>query len=319
MLTLPDIKAKQVLFIMTDAEENRLQFKNQNIAFYKKGELADQISSHQVLIVFIIGDVSLTSVLIKKCRQLGVSLILMKSNFEVYASILASAEGNYLLRSRQYQMTKQKELHFSKLIVKNKLINQLRLLRKNKLITAKEYEIRRDEIINKLEKTKSDKQILGIEGSRSKDFFVLYFKDYNWYKRLPRTKVDINNYLMDIGYTFLFNFIDALVNLYGFDSYKGFYHLLFFQRKSLACDLMEPFRCLIDQQIVKSFNLKQINVKDFEFKNERYFLPFDKQQKYIKFFLACLMDNKEEIFSYVRKFYYCVINDSADYPFFKVK
>ena len=52
---------------------------------------------------------------------------------------------------------------------------------------------------------------------------------------------------MDIGYTYLFNFIDALLRLYGFDTYLGFYHKEFYQRKSLVCDVVEPFRCIIDK------------------------------------------------------------------------
>ena len=58
-----------------------------------------------------------------------------------------------------------------------------------------------------------------------------------------------------------FNCMDSLLRLYGFDTYKGFYHKLFFQRKSLACDVMEPFRCVIDKQILKAFNLGQIDEK----------------------------------------------------------
>lgn len=72
---------------------------------------------------------------------------------------------------------------------------------------------------------------------------------------MPRTRADIPNLLMDIGYTFIYNFVEANLNLYGFDIYKGFYHQLFFERKSLVCDLVEPFRCLIDKQIRKMYNL----------------------------------------------------------------
>ena len=125
--------------------------------------------------------------------------------------------------------------------------------------------------------------------------------------------------LMDIGYTFLFNYFEALLALYGFDAYKGIYHKLFFQRKSLACDVMEPFRCLIDSQIVKSYNLKQINAHDFKTQQGRYFLPFDKQQKYVQMFFDCITDYKEELFNYVRQFYHCLMDDQKEYPSFLIK
>jgi CRISPR-associated protein Cas1 len=135
---------------------------------------------------------------------------------------------------------------------------------------------------------------------------------------MPRAKPDVLNILMDIGYTFLFNFIDALLRLYGFDTYKGIYHQLFFQRKSLACDLVEPFRCLIDKQILKSYHLRQIDKKDFIVKEGQVFLSYDKQQKYLQIFSECIMKDKEDVFKYIRDFYYFILNGGKKYPFFKL-
>ena len=138
---------------------------------------------------------------------------------------------------------------------------------------------------------------------------------------MPRTKVDEINILLDIGYTFLFNFIVALLLLYGFDTYKGVYHTLFFQRKSLSCDIMEPFRSIIDRQISKSFNLKQIDFADFKkTKDGSYFLSYDKQNKYLRFFSEAIMEQKEEIFVFVREYYYFIMKDGGvDFPVFKIK
>jgi len=162
------------------------------------------------------------------------------------------------------------------------------------------------------------KQLLGFEGSATKQFFQQYFAEMKWYRRLPRAKVDPTNVLMDIGYTMLFNFVDALTGLYGFDSYKGVYHTLYFQRKSLICDLVEPFRCIIDKQIVKSFHLHQIDLKDFKKQKDTYMLPYDKQRKYVTIFSQAIMDRKEDMFCFVRDYYYCVMNDTEDYPIFSI-
>ena len=151
-----------------------------------------------------------------------------------------------------------------------------------------------------------------------KNFFKQYFDKIGWYKRMPRAKTDIINVLMDLGYTMLFNFIDGLLGIYGFDTYKGFYHKLFFQRKSLVCDLVEPFRCIIDKQILKSYNLDQINKKDFKFIKGKYGISYDDQNKYLEIFAQSIMDNKEEIFSYIKNFYYFIMNNS-ELPIFKIK
>ena len=74
--------------------------------------------------------------------------------------------------------------------------------------------------------------LLGVEGNYSKYFFKTYLVPAGWRRRAPRTKEDIPNLLMDIGYTYLFNFIDSLLRLHGFDTYKGYYHKLFFDDKA---------------------------------------------------------------------------------------
>ena len=93
----------------------------------------------------------------------------------------------------------------------------------------------------------------------------VYFRKLKWERRMPRCKNDIPNLLLDIGYTYLFNFIESLLSIYGFDLYCGVHHTFFYQRKSLVCDLVEPFRCIIDQRIRKAYTLKQVNEDDFFF------------------------------------------------------
>ncbi len=51
-------------------------------------------------------------------------------------------------------------------------------------------------------------KLLGIEGNAARYFFKECFREMNWMGRFPRTKRDINNTLLDMGYTFLFHFIE---------------------------------------------------------------------------------------------------------------
>lgn len=126
---------------------------------------------------------------------------------------------------------------------------------------------------------------------------------------MPRTKLDITNLLMDIWYSFLYNFIESNLNLYGFDIYKGFYHKLFFERKSLVCDLVEPFRCIIDKQIKKMYNLSQINKDDFILSKGEYKLLLDNRNHYTRLLLNPILEYKEQIFYYVKNYYRAVIKE----------
>lgn len=292
-----------------------MQFQNDNILYKKDNQNSNRISCYKIFAIFIIGNFTMTSNMVKKCKQYGISLFLLSDNFLTYAEISSGLESNFILRDKQYKF--EKEFETAKLLVKNKITNQLWLLKeKNKAI---DYENEIAKAGEKIKNTKDEKELLGIEGNYSKNFFGEYFKMMNWIRRMPRTKFDINNVLLDIGYTFLFNFTDSLLKLYGFDTYKGFYHKLFFQRKSLACDVMEPFRCLIDRQLLKAHNLKQINRRDFKYENGQYILAFDEQRKYVKFFLEAIMENKEDIFNYVRDFYRFFVVEEKKFPVFLIK
>lgn len=315
MLSLPDFKEKQLLFVSAkDAEIEKIKFLNDNICLSKDGKIENRISCHKIFALFVMGDCSLTSVLIRNCQNYGVSLFLLKDNFLNYARILSQADGNYLLREKQYAATEDQELSAAKILVANKIENQIYLLEKAE---QSEAALWLEGIKGKIGAAANGKDLLGLEGSAGKFFFQSYFKDLEWKRRLPRTKIDTVNYLMDMGYTMLFNFIEAMLGIYGFDTYRGFYHKLFFQRKSLACDLMEPFRCLIDKQIVKSYNLGQIKPSDFKIRKGVYCLGFEEQRKYAAIFAEAIMARKEEIFCYIRDYYYSVMNDT-EFPKFKM-
>ncbi len=319
MLTLPDFKEKQILFIKAEhGVFNKIKFENDNIVFMKNDGVVNRASCHKVFAVFILGDMTITTGILREAGRLGVSIFFLKNNFNSYASVGAVADGNYLLRSAQYGLLPNKEFLISKMLVAGKIGNQIRLLEENGK-TEKSALIKINKLLKSAEKAKNSEELLGIEGNGSRIFFKEYFKELDWMRRTPRTRQDIPNFLMDIGYTILFNFIDSLLNLYGFDTYKGVYHKLFFQRKSLSCDLVEPFRCLIDRQIRKSFNLKQIDKKDFEIADGKYELSYKNSQKYSEIFMNAIMERKENIYLFVQGFYRYFMDDKKyKFPEFKI-
>lgn len=317
MLTLPDFKQKQILFIQTNSNfKNKIRFYNENIVFLKNNEVINKISCHRVFSVFVIGNLSITTELIRQSKNFGISLFFLKPNFNLYAHINSVAEGNYLLRMKQYSLNESEELNISKKILLNKIKNQLIIL-KSRNLKIRNFD---KEIFNKIRNSTSNQNLLGIEGNFSKEFFKIYFQDMDWYARMPRAKPDIPNFLLDMGYSYLFNFIDALLCLFGFDTYKGFYHKLFFQRKSLVCDIIEPFRGIIDKELLKMKNLKIINNKDFKFKDGKVVLKSYKNgMKYSINFLKAIMANKENFYKYIQGFYrYLMDGDKNNFPYFKI-
>lgn len=144
---------------------------------------------------------------------------------------------------------------------------------------------------------------MGIEGMAAKIYFKQLYKGFEWKGRQPRVKRDELNLLLDIGYTVMFNYIEAITNIYGFDIYKGILHKEFFKRKSLICDFIEPFRPIIDYKIRKAFNLFQIDKSDFTIKNGRYSLDWKCNSKYMSLFIEEIVENKIIIFNFVQAYY----------------
>ena len=62
---------------------------------------------------------------------------------------------------------------------------------------------------------------------------------------------------------------------------------------------MEPFRCLIDNQVRKAFNRGQFKESDFQIVKHEYRLKIEKNGDYYKMFYEILIDRKMEIFKYI--------------------
>lgn len=318
MISLPDFKEKQLLFIRAERGVfNKIKFQNDNIVFLKGDKVINRASCHKVFGAFVIGDITITSGLMRDGVRNGVSFFFLKDNMETYASIGAAAEGHYLLRSKQYAWNNAVEMRMTRLLVANKIKNQSRLLKERKKKTGLVADL--DATLIAVERAVTSDTLRGIEGNASRKFFEEYYGDIGWVRRAPRTKGDMHNILLDIGYSMLFNCTDSLLRLHGFDTYKGFYHKLFFQRKSLACDIMEPFRSVIEKQFLKSWNLGQVDPKDFTLVKGRYTLSYESSRKYAELFMEAIMDHKEDLYQYVHKFYRYVMNEGlVEFPEFNV-
>lgn len=295
---------------MFSSQGEKTSFKNDNIIIKdKSGNTKYQISCYRVFSLMIVGEVSITSGLIQRAKKFGFTIVLFTRGFKVYSVIGTRMEGNILLHRKQYAYDTDELANF---IVLNKLKNQkdtINLIR-NKNEANKEAVKKIDAYIDACRNYDlSKKSLLGIEGSAARVYFSQVFNNTQWQGRKPRVKNDYVNASLDIGYTILFNMVDALLQIYGFDVYYGIYHKEFYMRKSLVCDLMEPMRPIIDWTVRKAVNLKQIQKEDFEIFNNRYVLKYEHNPKYVEIFLKALLDNKNKMFLFVQNYYRCFMKN----------
>ena len=310
MLSAPDFEQKKIIVAMLSHGE-RMSFKNDNIIISGKDGIRHQSSCYRLFALFIVGHITVTSGLLQRAKKFGFSIVLMTHGLIPYGSWLAKAEGNVLLRKKQYAYDK---LDIAKHLIHNKIGQQIASLKlrrkksrelKKAIAHLKDYQaqLRTSDALNL-------QGILGIEGIASRVYFSHMFDEMNWKGRRPRVKHDIVNLLLDIGYTQLFHLMDAMLNLYGFDTYQGVYHQTFYQRKSLVCDLVEPFRSIIDLQVRKAFKLGQVHEGDFSFVNGQYRIFGEKGKPYIALLLKSLLEYKQDMFLYVQSYYRAFMKDA---------
>lgn len=318
MMSTRDFECKQIAFVFTTKGE-KISFKNDNLVISDSdGKTKHQSTCYRLFMLFICGDFCVTTGLLERATKFGFNIVFMSPNLRITKILPSKAEGNVLLRKKQYLYDKT---DIAAHVIANKIHNQNYLLKKKREKT--EFE---KETIKKLEQFEKDVQkenlsiqeIMGIEGISAKLYFQSLFKNHNWTARRPRAKHDMTNCLLDIGYTILFNIVNALLEMYGFDVYVGILHTQFFERKSLVCDLEEPFRPIIDAALVKAFNLGQIKEKDFWKNQEQYILPWKNSAPYIELFINALMEYKNEIFIYLQSYYRAFMREKSakDFPVF---
>jgi CRISPR-associated protein Cas1 len=201
----------------------------------------------------------------------------------------------------------RKTTHSPKILSQKKLLNEQNI---------HDYDEQLENIRKKALLAQTNYELLGLEGNGSKIYFQAIFSEMGWVRRCPQAKEDIINLLLDIGYSFIFHFCDSLLRLFGFDTYKGYYHQLFFERKSLSCDIVEPMRTIIDRQLVKSWHLGQIKQKDFIFKNGEFMFKdgFSASRIYSRIFFDSILKQKEPIYLFIQGFYRFIL-DPMKYPF----
>ncbi|WP_370445999.1 type V CRISPR-associated endonuclease Cas1 [Porphyromonas macacae] len=264
----------------------------------------------KILALFIVGNVTLTSPLIEKCRKFDVAIVVMKLSLRPVFFFSIPAEANFLLRAKQYAYDK-KEMNLPVALVRLKIESQRLNLQKSKRKDALTLTAVRccDNALKVLPYCNNLKALLGIEGFVAKNYFAAYFQDFSWYCRCPRLKSDYINVVLDIGYTVLFNLVEVYLRLFGFDLYVGVYHQLWFKRKSLVCDLVEPFRPIIDHRVRVALNRKEIKKTDFEKRRSEYYPKSDTAKMLYIMFFDTLIPYKNDLFRFVQGYYRVFMND----------
>lgn len=217
--------------------------------------------------------------LMGKCVEMGVALNFFSPFGRFLARVSGKSQGNVYTRTQQMDVFENNKLQLVQNTVSAKLANTAFLLSRS-LKDNPDIE-RRDDLCKLVEEIKKAipniynesniDVIRGIEGIYAKKYFelfnslVLNHNDIfviNGRNKYP--PLDAINAVLSFLYSIATNDLASSLESVGLDSYIGFFHVLRPGRVSLACDLVEEVRCIIDRLVISMINLRILDEKDFE-------------------------------------------------------
>lgn len=222
--------------------------------------------------IVILGNVSITTPTLKRLMQDGIDVVFLSLDGQYYGRITGEATPHVALRRAQYrwQADDAFTLALAQRLVAGKIRNQRVLLQRQQrsghtelleaLSDLEDYEARAG-------RTQTHNALLGVEGSATARYFSGYrllfdpvwkFTDRN--RQPPRDPINV---LLSFGYTLLTRAAESAVRAVGLDPYVGFLHKDAYNRPSLALDLVEEFRPVIEGLALHVCHHELIRLADF--------------------------------------------------------
>lgn len=278
-----------------DRKDIHIKLDGNALAFYSNGKREGIIPLEPVKRVIFVGNMSLETSVVKKFIELGISAIFLSGRRLKFAGILhGRLHNNGLLRLRQYEKAHSEFVReYAQEIVKRKIKAQMGLLDE---VLAIRHDLRLEIksalgiLENILDRLNSElfniESLKGLEGSASASYFSAYIKLFpetlGFHKRTRRPPLDPVNAMLSLCYTLLHFEIVREIEVIGLDPTIGFYHQFEYGRESLACDIVEVFRCDVDRLVWNLFRERIFTSDDFvkDHENSGYYLKKQKRKDF---------------------------------------
>lgn len=217
--------------------------------------------------------------LMGKCVGKCIPINFVSPHGKFLAKVCGETKGNVFLRVAQIDKFRENGLFLTQNTLASKFSNSLQVIKRtlhDNVSLRDDDEIKA--VINTLRysvdeiyQSASIESAMGIEGNCAKNYFSVFNKlitnpkaSISFEYRTKKPPLDPVNALLSFVYTLYTNEYAAALETVGLDSYIGFCHSLRSGRSSLACDLVEETRCLVERFVLTLINLQIITEKDFD-------------------------------------------------------
>jgi len=240
----------------------------------KAGETLKSIPLEAIERLALLRNASLSSALLNSLLRQGVPVFFLSGYGRLIGRACASYGKNSQRRLRQVECYRDGNwrLKTARAIVWSKLQGSCDLIdRRLRHYQAPEMGTLRkqiEELALRAATATSLDQLRGFEGQASRLAFAAFAGMFNDEtlrpaRRSRRPPRDPVNALLSFGYALVTAELAARIEMAGLDPGIGFYHEISYGRESLACDLVEEFRHLVDRMVIGFFNRRQFVAEDF--------------------------------------------------------
>jgi CRISPR-associated protein Cas1 len=256
------------------------------------------------------GQVSISPYLMAHCAENGVTITYLNQFGKFLARVEGPVSGNVLLRRTQHLTgaNRDKSVAIARTMLSGKLYNQRSVLRRylrdygdqadGQAMAAElaAAEKRLSRCLQQLGDCDAIDTLMGREGEAAQVYFGVFQHlirqpDFQFDARRRRPPTDPVNALLSFCYTLLTHDCRSALETTGLDPASGFLHQLRSGRPSLALDLAEEFRPMIDRFVLSLINKRQLSLKDFEeWPNGSFTLKEDPRRT----LLAAWQDRKQD-------------------------
>lgn len=260
-------------------EQAYLLLDGENFVCRVDGEEKLRIPFDNIESVVCFNYVGCSPALMGKCVGKTIPINFISPQGKFLAKVCGETKGNVFLRVAQIDNFRENSLALTKNTMAAKFSNTRHLIRRSLHDNEKlreDVEIKKavetlSDSISKVFEAESIEAILGIEGNCAKVYFSIFNKlitnqkvPFTFEFRTKRPPLDPVNATLSFVYTLATSEFAAALETVGLDSYIGFCHTLRSGRSSLACDLVEEVRCIVERFVITLLNLQIIGENDFQ-------------------------------------------------------
>lgn len=238
--------------------------KNEQIRVRLKDNVLTQTPVRKLDQIIVYGNVQVTTQAAALLVRHAVDVVFYSSTGRFRFRLLKDGSRYASLRRAQFRLVEdpQHSLTIAKAIVAGKLENQRRLLeiwaRFDSRSHRNMYRKGQASIENMSRQGRHAPTVdilRGFEGKAANSYFALMRRlvpsRWGFQQRAYHPPPDPWNATLSFGYSLLLKDVLAAIELVGLDAYVGFFHALEANRPSLALDLMEEFRPLVDDAMLR--------------------------------------------------------------------